>query len=152
MTDPFSPVTIPLKTTAHVRAQFKAEAALRGQTMNALIVQAACAQLGIPLADLDGPHPAPRPLGAREQVTPAVRRFANDRCEQGPEFTVPTGELYRAFLTHPAAQDVPAVAKNVFGMVLPLACPGVHAARARRGGRLTYVYRGIRLRPPVTSP
>lgn len=135
-------VTIKINTTADVRNRLKVEAAQRGWSMNDLIIDAACAHLGITLSTA--------PPGAPFTENPlirAVRDFVNSACETGEEYRVPSKDLYRCFRASSDAARRVCPADGMFGAAMSAAFPHLPKARVRIDGRLTYVYRGIRLRP-----
>lgn len=105
--------------------------------MNAVILAAIRAHLGIPEQETAPGIP----------MDPLVS-FVSDLCECSPEYEIASRTLYEAFRDYGSADDMRVQHASVFGAAIQSACPGVSSARVRRDGRLTYIYRGIRLRNP----
>jgi len=104
--------------------------------MNAVILGALASYFGEP----DTAH-------ASGQAPASVASFVSDLCECGPGYEVPSRVLYEAYRAYAPADDLAAQHASVFGAALRSACPLITSVRARRDGRLTYLYRGIRYLP-----
>lgn len=76
-----------------------------------------------------------------------VRRFVEECCSEAPDAETPSRELFEAFRAYAAGHGLDPGHDSVFGAELRAACPTVTGTRRRRNGRLTYLYRGIRLQP-----
>ena len=111
-------------------------AAEHGTTMNAVILAAL-------LAYLDTPNPPPP---VQRRLSDPLASFVSDLCECGPEYEVPSGVLHEAFREYAPPADLAALHRSVFGAAIQQAYPGIKSARVRRGGKLIYIYRGVRLR------
>lgn len=76
-----------------------------------------------------------------------VRRFVEECCSEAPDAETPSRELFEAFRVYAARHGLHPGHDSVFGAELRAVCPAVTGTRRRRNGKLTYLYRGIRLCP-----
>ena len=82
-----------------------------------------------------------------EDLGSPVSEFIRDKCKLGPEFFVPTDELFKAWKQWCDSQGSKSGTQNVFGRNLGSAEPSVEKARTRDGRlkkRRSY-YTGIKL-------
>jgi len=90
------------------------------------------------------PESAKKAIEQLEELGSPVGEFIRDKCTLGPEFSVPTDKLFKAWQLWCESQGIQPGSMSVFGRSLSSYAPNVEKKRPRKAGRKGR-YMGIKL-------
>ncbi len=79
-----------------------------------------------------------------EELGSPISQFLEDQCKLGPEFSIPTDRLFKAWKMWSDSQGIQPGSMSVFGRALSSFAPSVEKKRPRKAGRKSR-YMGIKL-------
>jgi len=90
------------------------------------------------------PNSAKGAIKQLEELGSPISQFLEDQCKLGPEFSIPTDRLFKAWKMWSDSQGIQPGSMSVFGRALSSFAPSVEKKRPRKAGRKSR-YMGIKL-------
>ena len=91
------------------------------------------------------PKSAKKAIEQLEELGSPIGEFIRDKCTLGPEFSISTDRLFRAWKQWCKSQEIPPGPQSHFGRNLFAKEPSIEKTRPRQSGSRIHTYTGIKL-------